>query len=301
MRRRGEAKHRPWPAAALALVAGSLLVVGAAGLAARDAGLPAEPLLSLADLPPPGTRLQTALLVVAVVGAVLIGAIVLHDLRNRGHRPSTPPTRGQWLSRLLLIGLVFLALSLDPVRRAVRSIGAGEPQRPPAPPTGVPGVAWSWWFAAGLALLMVTLAVLVVLALHRSTPPSAGVAAGQEAQEAQERVLVANLHAAVAEGRTAVASGDPRRDSIIGCYDAMERALARSGARRSVAETPTDLLDRAVAAGLIRSDAALVLTDLFRLARFSDRPLPPDATESAAQALDQLDAELSDVIGESRR
>jgi len=72
----------------------------------------------------------------------------------------------------------------------------------------------------------------------------------------------------------------------------MERSLADRGTRRSVADTPDELLARAVAAGTVRGPAASTLTTLFYEARFSTHPVAAAQRAAASAALDELAAEL---------
>jgi hypothetical protein len=103
-----------------------------------------------------------------------------------------------------------------------------------------------------------------------------------------------DLRDAVASGRAALAELDDARAAIIACYLAMERSLAERGTARAVADTPDELLARAVATGIARSTAARRLTALFYEARFSSHPLGPGQREAAGRALEELAAELRD-------
>jgi hypothetical protein len=103
-----------------------------------------------------------------------------------------------------------------------------------------------------------------------------------------------NLRDAVVSGRAALAELDDARAAIIACYLAMERSLAERGTARGVADTPDELLARALATGIARGTAARRLTALFYEARFSSHPLGPGQREAARRALDELAAELRD-------
>jgi hypothetical protein len=81
--------------------------------------------------------------------------------------------------------------------------------------------------------------------------------------------------------------------AIIACYVAMERSLAERGTQRSVADTPDELLARAVAAGTVTGPAASRLTALFYEARFSTHPLAAGQRAAASAALDELAGELA--------
>ena len=101
------------------------------------------------------------------------------------------------------------------------------------------------------------------------------------------------LREAVESGRAALAEIDDARAAIIACYVAMERSLAERGTQRSVADTPDELLARAVAAGTVRGPAASRLTALFYEARFSTHPVAAGQRAAASAALDELAGELA--------
>jgi len=110
---------------------------------------------------------------------------------------------------------------------------------------------------------------------------------------------------AVASGRAAMANLDDARAAIIACYAAMEAHLASRGAARGAADTPDELLRRAIDQGIVRGSAARGgaargsaarrLTTLFYEARFSTHELDPATRDAAITALDDLSAELADA------
>jgi hypothetical protein len=108
-----------------------------------------------------------------------------------------------------------------------------------------------------------------------------------------EDVSTEELREAVNEGRAALARIDDARAAIIACYVAMERRLADRGAARAAADTPDELLSRAVASGVVRGGAAGRLTALFYEARFSTHPLDAGQRDAAGAALDELAGELA--------
>jgi Domain of unknown function (DUF4129) len=108
-----------------------------------------------------------------------------------------------------------------------------------------------------------------------------------------EDVTADELREAVAEGQRALARIDDARAAIIACYVAMERSLADRGTARAAADTPDELLARAVGSGTVRGAAAARLTSLFYEARFSTHPLTGGQRDAASAALDELAAELA--------
>jgi hypothetical protein len=75
---------------------------------------------------------------------------------------------------------------------------------------------------------------------------------------------------------------------------AMEATLAERGTARGIADTPDELLARAVRSGPVRGAAPRRLTALFYEARYSSHPLGGDQRIAASRALDELAAELRD-------
>jgi hypothetical protein len=104
------------------------------------------------------------------------------------------------------------------------------------------------------------------------------------------------LRDAVESGRAAFAAIDEAGAAIIACYAAMESTLAERGTARRAADTPDELLARAVSNGLVgglAAGAAEELTTLFYEARFSTHPLGPEQRDAARRALDYLAEELA--------
>jgi Domain of unknown function (DUF4129) len=164
------------------------------------------------------------------------------------------------------------------------------------PPAGRGAGGSSFHFPIGpvlYGLLIAALVAAVVISvwwaarLRRAAPP--GPAPGFIAEDS------AGLREAVESGRAALAGEiDDARAAIIACYLAMERTLADRGTARGLADTPDELLARAVNSGIVRGAAARRLTALFYEARFSSHPLGSEQRGAASAALDELAAELRD-------
>jgi hypothetical protein len=103
---------------------------------------------------------------------------------------------------------------------------------------------------------------------------------------------VDDLARAVESGRMALRDIDDARAAIIACYVAMEQTLAEAGATRGAAETPDELLVRAVAAGLVPQGPAGLLTELFYEARYSTHYMPTSKRDQAERALADIAAQL---------
>ena len=241
---------------------------------------------------------------VALLGVVLgvgLVVVVVSLILARGQGLPGPAPRRTSRSVLiaqgiLLLGAIFLLYHYRD-RMGRRADGSGVPPPPvatpiPAPQEGGPGTrapglepTWSWpvAIAAGVVLGLVLLAAAWVLRKTATTT------------EPTRELTAADVRRVVAAGRAALAEIDAPRAAVIRAYAAMEQALRDVGVERRLADTPTDLLRRAEAAGLLSdtgSAAARDLSRLFQRARFSRRPLPPDARWQASAALERLEAEL---------
>jgi ABC-type Fe3+ transport system permease subunit len=236
---------------------------------------------------------------VANVVVVLTVAVLIRRRRRRRRMPDSPPLEeapvpawALWLRRLAVFAFFFLLLapllllisSLEPTRTDTGDRHGNEPH---LPDDILPSLSPA---QRNLLLLAAVLgAVLAVLAMlrrgSRRVTTRAGVFDGPPE--------VPGLAEAISAGGSALRKPSvDARAAIIACYAAMERALAEHGAAREIADTPAELLDRAVGAGLIRSDAALRLTDLFREARFSSHPMSETARTAATAALTELADDL---------
>jgi hypothetical protein len=159
----------------------------------------------------------------------------------------------------------------------------------PQPPKGSEG--WTLhlpWGPILYGLLVVVLLAAVVISIWWSSrlrrPAAPMVIEDLGAEELRE---------AVESGRAALAEISDARAAIIACYVAMERSLADRGTSRGAADTPDELLAKAVAAGTVRGPAASTLTALFYEARFSTHPVAAGQRAAASAALNQLADELA--------
>jgi hypothetical protein len=138
-----------------------------------------------------------------------------------------------------------------------------------------------------LALLLLVAIVTSVLVIRRRVP-------GRSADDSFELTDEdASTRTAIESGRRALRSFDDAQAAIIACYVAMEASLASAGTARDSAETPDELLARAVGSGLLHGVAAARLTALFYEARYSSHALPATARDEAGRALDTISAELT--------
>ena len=211
----------------------------------------------------PAAVLRFALKWLLSVSMVAVGVVLISDLHLHFFGPAKPPK--------------------------LPSSSARKPKPPELPPSG--GGGWSLhvpWGPILYGLLVVALVAAVAISiwwssrLRRPAAPLVIVDTGAE-----------ELREAVESGRAALAEIDDARAAIIACYVAMERSLAERGTQRSVADTPDELLARAVAAGTVAGPAARRLTALFYEARFSSHPVAAGQRDAARAALDELAGELA--------
>lgn len=165
---------------------------------------------------------------------------------------------------------------------------------PPPRDAGNPGGGLDLGLTRILLGLGIALLVLVVvisglrLWRHLTRPLAPGATATYATLDDERERLVQ----AVDSGRRALLDGTDARAAVIACYAAMEESLADSGVTRRAADSPQDLLERAVARGLPTEAAAATLTALFREARYSTHPMDTGHRDRAAAAL----AEIADGL-----
>jgi hypothetical protein len=154
-----------------------------------------------------------------------------------------------------------------------------------------------WALAAAIGAAVVVVIVLVALRLLGKVPqvgPVQGAAPATDS-DAEEEALADALLA----GRSAL-GGDDARAAIIACYAAMEQSLAQAGVARELADSPSDLLHRAIGRDLpgLGTQDAETLTELFREARFSSHPMTQRHLDTARHALDSVTGALAERIRE---
>ena len=285
---------------AVAVVA--LLCVAAVALRARQ-GLDWEQLAEPVEVRWARVLLGTILLLVLIN----IARRMLKRLRRpRPPRPADDDhaePEGEpipWQLRLMFALLVLAALA---VAFFVVS-GLTPPQAPPPPrprqvpfsnessTPGGPDTRTSWTVLVLVALVLAGSALATRWAARRGQDPATDEDL-DDAQQDEVDLLVAAVDAAD-EGLHRHA--DPRA-AVLAAYAAMAGQLSGGLARRGRAarrsDTATELLDRAVAAGLVDGTPARTLTELFREARFSEHPMGEDARRSALDCLAQVRGELA--------
>ena len=293
----------------LPLAVGSLALVAVLGAGAHDA-------LRLSDRGPLAGQRDSVLAVgtILLMLDILIIATVHMVIRRRRRRMRPPEATDRWQEPIepdirwirLVLGIAIALAVLLPLLLLLAALRQVDPQRDSnASRRTVPSLHPPDTVSVPLLLTLLTLAIAVVVVWTVVVLRRAGawrrVQQLPQAQQEEPRddegdaPDAAVLGSAVRAGEAALTTAADPRMAIIACYEAMEAVLTEHGSARNESDTPTEFLDRAVGAGLIRSDAAGTLTDLFREARFSRHPLGERDREAAIGALARLRAEMDQI------
>ena len=293
----------------LPLAVGILALVAVLGAGAHDA-------LRLSDRGPLAGQRDSVLAVgtILLMLDILIIATVHMVIRRRRRRMRPPEATDRWQEPIepdirwirLVLGIAIALAVLLPLLLLLAALRQVDPQRDSnASRRTVPSLHPPDTVSVALLLTLLALAIAVVVVWTVVVLRRAGawrrVQQLPQAQQEEPRddegdaPDAAVLGSAVRAGEAALTTAADPRMAIIACYEAMEAVLAEHGSARNESDTPTEFLDRAVGAGLIRSDAAGTLTDLFREARFSRHPLGERDREAAIVALARLRAEVDQI------
>jgi len=245
-----------------------------------------------------------------VLLAVLVTLLVLTWIRHRAAArdvPDAAPGAGTAAKlRVVMMSVLSGGIAATVVATLYAlhlHLSQGKPpaskahsQRPPTPAPPPPTTRASQGFFSIpvgdilYALLVLALIAAVVLSVRWSSRLRPPVRLGDELDDESDPE---QLREAVESGRSAMRALDDARAAIIACYLAMERSLAERGEARSAADTPDELLARAIRSKIVRGAAAARLTTLFYEARFSSHPMDRAKREAAERALDELAAALA--------
>jgi hypothetical protein len=236
----------------------------------------------------PGMSGTLNAVVAAAWGAAVVVLIVMvRRLRRRleadaeGLEPRPPP-KPWWVSMVawLIVAAVFLIPLL--------TLRNGQQREPRPTPTAAPGSdptsgtvedqrrPSSWvivGFVAGAA------AAAAALAFAARRPLS--IEEDREPLPELLRHVVGVVDDSISDIER---DPDPRR-AIIRAYARMEAVLARGGIPRRPSETPLEYVDGALRTLAIPAAPARSLTDLFEIARFSDRPIDVSMKRRAIDCL----------------
>lgn len=257
-------------AAGASLVA--LAVVGTRAVGALEVEF--RPLLAL----PRADVLEVVLLAAAVLCLPLLVAGMI--LRRRARRAEEGGTM-EWLRRLVI--LAVLVASVVVLRELLQPGGEGSAATDAdlgRSGGGPADVLWSGGTAV-LALLLAAVAGIVLWWRRQLVRGRVREVSSPEFDDAANAVQV---------GRAALDRdwNDPRA-AVVGCYSAMEEVLADSGGPRGSAETPEELLQRAISDGRLAPAPGRRLTDLFLAARYSSTTVSSADVAAAREALSGIE------------
>src|SRR5579872_2377685 len=257
-----------------------------------------------------GPYKQYGVAIGAGLAIILIALLVVTAIRHRRQQPLGGYEELDAAARLRIVLMTVLGvgigadviavfvglhlrlftLSRHPLRIPQNGQGSGNPRpRPHGGVDNVGAIIGQVLFYTLLAIVVIGAALAIARFARMLQSPAPPAKEGDIAEETQQ-----TLRAAVEQARRALRTFDDTRAAIIACYAAMEDELALRGANRTVADTPDELLARAIGAGLIRGPAARALTRLFYEARFSTHPMTDVQRAGAELCLDELANSLAE-------
>ena len=246
----------------------------------------------------PGVSGTLAAILAAAWGAGVVVTIVLvrrlrrrlaEDAEGLDPRPPVP----WWVTMVawLIVAAVFLMLLV--------TFRNGQDRQPRTPaPTAAPGDLTSGtpedqrrpsaWVIVGFIAGAAAAAAALAFAARRQAP----IEEDREPLPELLRHVVGVVDDSINDIER---DPDPRR-AIIRAYARMEAVLARGGIPRRPSETPLEYIDGALRTLAIPAAPARSLTDLFEIARFSDRPIDISMKRRAIDCLlDIRSALMSEV------
>ncbi|EUA04269.1 hypothetical protein I547_0781 [Mycobacterium kansasii 824] len=180
-----------------------------------------------------------------------------------------------------------------------RATAGAPPAAPPRQhPPDNPGHTLEILLAYTVPLLIMIVVAAAVMARRRwrAAPPARVAADDVEFPGPAEGAELLARAAEVGLAEMTDLDREPR-EAIIACYAAMERELANvPGAVPQDFDTPTEVLARAVAHGVLRPDNAGQLVNLFAEARFSPHVMNEGHRELAVRVLRLVLDELAPRI-----
>jgi hypothetical protein len=266
------------PARRALVLAGLVLLCVVAAAAALPRGWPfsgraSEDAVVVPDVPAFAAYL---LIAIAMMSIVLIALSSLSPLSPQLQKTRRSPV---WVQIAIVVLAMVVASQISDVTRFVPSgagtqssrDGGGSAARepPPRPRSRALGVAVAAFFAVVLGAMIAVVALL--------WGPRRGTVSARRRDDP--------LEAAVESAAVDLAAIPDARAAVIACYARMEGALAEMGVPRQPADTPVELLGRALRARSAPEESVVVLTDLFEVARFSAHDIDEDMRASALDAL----------------
>jgi Domain of unknown function (DUF4129) len=259
----------------VAMVAAGGLLVAVAVVGTRASGGLELEFRPLSVVPP------DALGVVLLIAGVLCFPVLIAGMivRRRARRAEDGRDL-EWLRRLVFLSvLVASVLVLRELLENTAEAGDANDADLGEATGGPANLLWSGQTAV-LALVLAGVAVAVLWwRRHRVRGPVGVVTDGDGDRDA----AVIRAGQAVLDER-----GDEPRAAVVGCYAAMEGVLAETGSPRGPAETPQELLHRAMTEGRLAAEPGHRLTELFLTARYSSAEVSAADVAAAREALSSI-------------
>lgn len=277
-----------------------LLVTAVVALRAQASGMPVP-------VGPDRTPVTVVIgwLMVLATPPLLVLLYAAARFRPSPRRPAAGrrPRRSRVVPALLALAALFVVmaalaalarlLSLEVTGGPPSGTSEREPRTSPVPSSepavGTGGSAFELAATAVAVALLVLLAV-VVLRARRAEPIEVPIAGPADSTGSAPPTLATAAGKALAAVET---SGSDPRTAIIGCYAAMERALADApAAAPRPADAAAEVLRRATEQGQLSPGAGDRLLGLFHEARYSTHPMTDADRSTAANTLRAILADL---------
>lgn len=161
---------------------------------------------------------------------------------------------------------------------------------PGSSPGPGPDLGWMRYLAIGAAMGLAVTVVVWLVRRYRTTriPASVAVQHMDGLAGSAEVPQTPDLHQGVRRARRVLDEDSAPDDAIIAAWMTLETAATGAGVRRRPAQTPTEYAVAVLERTTADSVAVRQLLDLYRRARFSQRPSTAEDVASAARWLDVL-------------
>lgn len=277
-------------ARAVAAAGGAVLALTFLAVAASD---PPSGFVDIGDAGWVADIMIGTVAVAAVVSVVVVPAMIVLSASGPKVAARQLQTTRSWLVRMITPPLLLVGAVL--VIRWMRDSGTTVPFAETlfGPPKGTlegEGGSRSGTRQTNWGVVMLTIAGLGVAIGAAFAAARRRVAAIVE--EGPSFVHAVELAEAAQASLDALDAEPDHRLAVIAAYARMEHLFAEAGLPREPAETAREHVDRALGYLGAPPEVVRVLADRFEEARFSLRPIGPDARQAAVEALTRLRDEL---------
>ncbi|HEY6651131.1 MAG TPA: DUF4129 domain-containing protein [Actinomycetota bacterium] len=233
-----------------------------------------------------------ALVAAAWGAAVVVFMVMIRRLRRRPEGLEPRPPKPWWVTMVawLIVAAVFLIplLFRNGQDRKPQPIPTAAPGSDPTSDTAEDQRRPSSWVIVGFVAGAAAAGAALAFAARRPV----SVEEDREPLPELLRHVVGVVDDSISDIER---DPDPRR-AIIRAYVRMEAVLARGGIPRRPSETPLEYIDGALRTLAIPAAPARSLTDLFEIARFSDRPIDVSMKRRAIDCLLDIRSALTSEV-----